>query len=108
MICHEARGRIAFIDNVRDEQIYGLFPQFQDLVDRAGISRFATRLTQFTADVASAGSGLGLPILTTTKSGRGVETLRSCRLAFLERSGRAVFFCTGFGRDVSFLPRFML
>jgi hypothetical protein len=54
MICHETRGRIAFIDNVRDEQIYGLFPQFQDLVDRAGISRFATRLTQFTADVASA------------------------------------------------------
>jgi hypothetical protein len=39
---------------VRDEQLYGLFPQFQDFVDRAEIRRFVTRLTQFTADVASA------------------------------------------------------
>jgi hypothetical protein len=41
MICHETRGRIAFIENVRDEQICGLFPQFQDLVDRAGIKALA-------------------------------------------------------------------
>ena len=50
----ELNKRIAFIDNVRDEQIYGLFPQFQDFLDAAAIKRFATRLTQFTADVASA------------------------------------------------------
>jgi hypothetical protein len=50
----ELNRRIAFIDNVRDEQLYGLFPQFQDFMERGEVRRFATRLTQFTADVASA------------------------------------------------------
>ena len=50
----EINRRITFIDNVRDDQLYGFFPQFQDFVDRPEIRRFATRLTEFTADVASA------------------------------------------------------
>ena len=50
----EINRRIAFIENVRDEQLYGFFPVFQDFVERAEISRFAARLTEFTADVASA------------------------------------------------------
>jgi hypothetical protein len=50
----EIDRRIAFIDTVRNDEIYGFFPQFQDFVDASEISRFATRLTQFTADVASA------------------------------------------------------
>ncbi len=49
----EINRRIAFIDNVRDEQVYGLFPQFQGFIEREEIRRFATRLRQFTADVAS-------------------------------------------------------
>jgi hypothetical protein len=50
----EITRRIGFIDTVRDEQIYGLFPQFESFIDRAEIRRFATLLRQFTADVASA------------------------------------------------------
>jgi hypothetical protein len=46
----EITRRIGFID----EQIYGLFPQFESFIDRAEIRRFATLLRQFTADVASA------------------------------------------------------
>jgi hypothetical protein len=50
----EINRRIGFIDNVRDEQVYGLFPQFEGLLDREEIRRFSARLTQFTADVATA------------------------------------------------------
>ena len=46
--------RIRFIDKVRNEQVYGLFPQFEGFLDREEIRRFGARLTQFTADVASA------------------------------------------------------
>jgi hypothetical protein len=50
----EIAKRIGFIDTVRDEQIYGLFPHFESFIDREEIRRFATRLRQFPADVASA------------------------------------------------------
>jgi hypothetical protein len=49
----EINRRISFIDNVRDEQVYGLFPEFQGFLDRTEIKRFAARLRQFNADLAS-------------------------------------------------------
>jgi hypothetical protein len=50
----EMTPRIRFIDKVMDEQVYGLFPEFKGSLDREEIRRFGARLTQFTADVASA------------------------------------------------------
>jgi hypothetical protein len=49
----EINRRISFIENVRDDQVYGLFPKFQGFLDRTEIRRFAARLRQFHADLAT-------------------------------------------------------
>jgi len=57
---------------------------------RVALTRLATKVDAFSrADTVSLDSGL--PIFTTTKSGRGVETLRSFGLVFSERRARAFF-----------------
>jgi hypothetical protein len=44
--------RLGFIDRVRDPKIYGLFPEFQNFLDREHVSQFAIRLGQFSRNIA--------------------------------------------------------
>jgi hypothetical protein len=46
--CGRALNRqLGFIDNVRDERIYGLFPEFTGFLNREEVRRLATRLSEF-------------------------------------------------------------
>ena len=48
----ELNRRIATIDKVRDEQIYGLFPEFHGFLDREEIKRLSVHLGQFSHQTA--------------------------------------------------------
>jgi hypothetical protein len=48
----EINRRLGFIDNVQDDNIYGLFPEFESFVDRDQVRRFSTRLGQFSRETA--------------------------------------------------------
>ena len=39
--------RLANIENIRDEKIYGLFPEFESVLDREAVKRLATSLSGF-------------------------------------------------------------
>lgn len=43
----EIDRRLRFIDTIRDQGIYGLFPEFMDFLDREQVIHFSNRLSQF-------------------------------------------------------------
>lgn len=49
---NEIDRRLGFIDRVQDARIYGLFPEFRTFLDRELVGQFATRLGQFSRNVA--------------------------------------------------------
>lgn len=48
----EISRRLGFIDKIRDEKVYGLFPEFAKFLDREQVRRFCARLGQFRRAVA--------------------------------------------------------
>jgi hypothetical protein len=48
----EINRRLSFIEKLRDEKVYGLFPEFASFLDREQVGRFTTRLSQFRRAVA--------------------------------------------------------
>ena len=53
----ELTARIAQVDSIREERIYGLFPAFVPLVARADVADAASRLSGFPREEASAAIG---------------------------------------------------
>ena len=71
------------------------------------MTRLATKVDAFSrTDTVSL--DLGLPIFTTTKSGRGVETLRSFGRVFSKRRARAFFAFEELDLDDVFFDLLML
>jgi hypothetical protein len=48
----EINRRLGFIEKIRDEKIYGLFPQFKSFLNREQVRQVSTRLSQFSRTVA--------------------------------------------------------
>ena len=46
---HELTRRVANIDVVRDDRVYGLFPEFRPHLDRGAVQRYAAQLQSLTA-----------------------------------------------------------
>ncbi|MFZ0303375.1 MAG: HipA family kinase [Terracidiphilus sp.] len=49
----EINRRIGFIERIRDERIYGRFPEFENFLNRESVRQYAARLSEFQAAVAS-------------------------------------------------------